>query len=263
MKHMICRSSSLEIDTRVEHLVKHYGEFQGSALDFLSLEVYVSRYWTREQIKIGIERTQQTWFDYRMIHPAMRVLHFAHEYARARERAFHHHYGRSKAQSPVNPYSKRSLRSGSTALLINTMHIVDQMKMPYPLFFDAVIEALLQKHGYTKDWDSTGWAAAADGVPLLGHMRHGQSVIAAQRAFEERCRTRMPLPKHPSYRMKNWAGTPAQKDCVAWFCSEAKHRRETERPYVLKRMIEDDFLNEREVLRRFGADMVKTIRAIV
>jgi len=249
------------VSTNVEHLIKEHGDFQGSEMDVISLEIFMSKFWTRDQIKKAIDSSHNAWFDYRMVHPAMRVLYFAHEYERGRSRGFKKFLNRKRIQLPASPYTAKSLKGGKTAMLINTMLIVDEMSIPYPIFFDAVIENLLQKAGYSNNWDKTGWGDLADGIPILSHMRHSESVLEASKAFELQSRTRLHFPKHPAFQIENWSGTTAQKDCVAWLCAQAR-RRGRDMPYALNQMIIKGYLNEREVLRRFGPDMVKTIRAI-
>jgi len=255
-----CRDLSLETATDVSHLSVGDKTFTGSDLEFVELEIYAARYWSRQQLKQAVYVTQKAWFDYRMIHPVKRVMLFAHHYRRARERAFARVFSRRVKMADDIPFTKKTHRSGQTSRFTNMMFVVDEMGIPYDHFFDEIIHWLMQEGAY-KTWDQSGWGDIAQGVPLLTHMTHGKAIIATQKAFDERCKVKLPLPLHPAYKVEKWAGTPAQKDCIAWLCAQTKNRGPMMN-HALKHLIIKGYLHEREILRRFGPDTVREVRAI-
>ena len=170
--------------------------------------------------------------------------------------------GRETRPSSAHLYVKRNLSNGTISTVISTMHVADELCIPYAMLFDAIYEHLMQVAGYAQTWNlDERWRERAP-VPALSNFRHASALVAAQEAFEKTCLVKLPMPKHSSYQAENWGGTKSQVEFATWLCGEAK-RREGNTPYVLRRMIDDGFLHEREVLRSFGADMVKTVRAIV
>ncbi|MBV6638567.1 MAG: hypothetical protein KI788_22000, partial [Mameliella sp.] len=184
------------------------------------------------------------------------------EYRNARARAMRKFLGREIHSGSNSLYTKRNVTTGNVTKVINTMHVADELRIPYAMFFDAIYEHLMQVAGYAQTWNLDERLRKRAPVPSISHFRHASALVAAQETFEKTCLVKLPMPKHPSYKAENWDGTKSQVEFATWLCGEAK-RREGNTPYVLRRMIDDGFLHEREVLRSFGADMVKTVRAIV
>lgn len=229
------------------------------------LEGLMYQFWKREWVETERERIHQTWFDYRQAHPVLRSYIFVEEYKLAYQRAYKRFYGAplpGKSDLPPNfriDLYKRSAHSITRT--IRAMHLVDEMGCPYDSYFDAAFEHFMQTRGFDTYWKEASPAFEKMDLPPIVIMADARSMIDAQRMFERKNAIRLRIPQHPTYRASAWKETANQMECAMWLINQAS--ASSDRNYTLARMLYDlDLIREHEVVRRFGIDVVKQLRAI-
>lgn len=234
-------------------------------LDNIRLEGLMYQFWKQEWVEAERERIGQTWFDYRQLHPVLRSYIFVEEYNRAHRRAYKRFYGEpadNRVDLPFNHKVDLYKRSAhSIVRILRAMHLVDQVGCPYDSYFDAAFWHFMQERQFDTSWRDAVPAFKDMPLPPIVVMVDGSALITAQQAFEKRNAIKLRIPKHPTYRASAWAGTANQIECANWLINQAT--ASSDRNYTLARMLYDlDLIREQEVVRRFGIDVVKTVRAI-
>lgn len=259
---MSCQASSRKGPPE-GHLTTLSGAFYGDALDRVQLEAQFAQFWKPKWIEREIDRVRSTWFDYRHAHPVLRSHYFIHEYTLAYRRAWRRFYDHKANTTGMHPWrAKRSLYSQAAQTItqvINLMHTVDEACMPYDIFFDGAIEHFMQEREFARVWTK---ARGLQGLklPPLRVLKDGEALIHAQKIFDRRNRTKLRLAKHPHYFADAWLNSQSQQDYVRYLFNEAR-KREGNLVYVLAALVYDrGIVREHEVARKFGIEMVKSIR---
>lgn len=238
------------------------GPFHGDALEFVQLEVQLHRFWKPSWIEREKKRIRTAWFDYRHAHPALRSHFFMHAHTLAYRRAYKRFYDAQTNTTGMYPTKRRSLyacANGYIISAINLMHTVDELGLPYDVFFDAAYEHMMQQREFATVWNKAKGLRGMK-LPPITVMRDGGVLIAAQTRFDRLNRTKLRLAQHSSYWAESWAGLDHQRDYVAYLVHHAR-KRGTDLPYALAALVYDKgVLHEREVLRHFGREMVRSIR---
>lgn len=237
-----------------------------NAEDPIVLDRTLYRYWREKWLKREMIVARKSWFDYRSLHPVTRSKLFVAEYEKAHQRAFIRFYGEPSKDDEwrMLPRAKKGLyaRNPRTiATIIGYMQTVDEARLPYDMFFDGAFHHMMQDRGFTTFWKKHKALESYD-LPPLTSMVNGESMIAAAKHFERKCKTKLKLPTAAKYRASNWRGTDDQKEFASWLIGEAM-RRGGDMYWVLARMVYQlDLLRELEVARKLGLDAVKQLRSI-
>lgn len=249
------------------HLTELAGEaFFGNGLDRTRLETRFLTNWKPNQVCVELERIGQTWFDYRFAHPVLRSHFFYFSYTLAWRRAYNRFYDSDADVSHCTPWAggRRSLYRNKTRTIsqvIDTMHFVDEMCIPYDVFFDACFEHFMQEREFTSVWNKKGVLKGLK-LPPARLFRDGQAAIFAQTRFERISRRRLFYSTHPFYNVANWQGLPWQKEHMRWLCNEANQRGAGSAPALSALVYNRKVLSENMVARVFGLEMIKSIRSI-
>lgn len=237
-----------------------------NAEDAIILDATLFRYWRQKWIAREMVVARKSWFDYRGLHPVLRSYLFVREYEDAHKRAFIRFYGepRKSDEWRLLPRAKTSLyarKPRTIATIIGYMHAVDELCMPYDVYFDGAFHHMMQDRGFTTFWKKNKALESFD-LPPITSMVNGEAMIVASRLFERKNLKKLTIPQMSKYRASNWRNTQDQKECARWLISEAT-RRGGDMYFVLARMAYQlDLVTEREIARRLGIDAVKQIRAI-
>lgn len=246
-----------QLGINTEHLKGSLGEFPGSDTDWLSLEAMMLEHWRRQHRKVEVERCSTAWFDYRMLHPALRAHVFYAEYKAAFFR-IREKYLLKKGRLPYANLLCEKPRVIS--MFISAMHVADELSMPYNYFFDGTMDYILQHEGYRTTWERSDYIAQFD-VPPINLLTRGKALMHARECFDKTNARKLTLPLHKTFQVTNWVGTELQREFSNWIMNEARRRGEN-LPFALKALVLRGYLNEREILRKFGADMVVRVRDI-
>jgi hypothetical protein len=248
-----------EACTDIEHLKDHLGSFHGQNYQWEDFERQLLTKWSRANIIRAADGTRTTWFDYKHLHPGLRLHIFYHEYLRERKKTYEFFFAKKERYYPNGDiYDRKDVFRGQMTSL---MLLADEARIPYDAFFKHAFRHIMQESGFSYAWKREGKFAKLE-MPPATLMFRGETVMAVQQAFDKANQVKLYLPKHSSYLTKNWRGTPYQIEFAKWACSEAK-RRGGNFPYALRALVDWGYLHEREILRRFGPDTVKRVRAIV
>lgn len=235
-------------------------------MDRLDLDVLMYKYWRKDVVTAERKRIRQTWFDYRHIHPVLRSFLFLKEHDLAYTRAHKRFYGVVRDQSRTLPGRGRSKplykrKPRSIIMTLRAMHLVDELGCPYDLFFDAAFNHFMQDRGFETVWRTKAPGLQNAELPPLTVLADASSLISVQRTFENRNSYKLRLPKHDHYLIRNWIGSPNQKDCAKWLIDATQGR--PDRHIALARLVyEAEMLRETEVARRLGIETVSKMRDI-
>lgn len=212
--------------TGADHLTKLGGPFYGNALSRTKLNIELETYWKPDRAAKEPERVNQTWFDYRFAHSALRLMFFTHQYTLAWRRAHIRFFDRDQDVSDFVPWRSRNIYRCSEQLItrtIDTMHVADELRMPYEVFFDAGFHYLLQDFGYVKV-KSNHRGLSQHKLPPIRMFSRADVAIAAQKRFDILTQRNVIHATHPYYRADNWKGAAWQQEHVQWLQSEALRR---------------------------------------
>jgi hypothetical protein len=221
------------------------------------LDAMMIVHWSEPRRAAEPERTQQTWFDYRFLHPALRAQHFYHRYLDTTKEWVEKNYYSRKYQPFRNttPNLYRHSRR-NVAAVVSAMHTIDKLCMPYGLFLENAISHWMQERGYTYSWrGKTAGTTERDLLPPLRLLTDRKTLIAAAIAFDRRCLWRVIMPEHPVYLASNWAEQKAQQDFARFLCTQVKRRPPREHDDHLQSLVfERNLLTLPSVEAHFGAE---------
>jgi len=250
-------ASSRRLQNNVKHLVEERGEFYGSRLNWLSLETQLIENWRPRHLKVELERMSSAWFDYRMLHPAQRAHVCYFEYKNAFHRKLKKYYMREDWTHSSSLFNRKPQ---TISQFLTVMHVADELGMPYERYFDEVMEHMLMHSGYSGTWELND-ALKTRPIPPISLLARGDSVMFATQAFDTANSLRITLPKHEMFQGANWTGSKIQRDFAEWVMNQAR-RKGSKAHFILKQIMDKGYLTEREILRKFGTEMVLSIRAI-